>query len=141
MSPLALLSQDNSPIEVAPGEVIGGAMFRQWVRGNAWVRPDDLDYIPAEADAESWARRVDTSLKQVIRRNQALLDALEPFIDSDSDSEAAASARECLDAANAEIDGLARAVAERSSARAIAPQRIRGAASSPAASSMALRCR
>jgi transcriptional regulator with XRE-family HTH domain len=70
-SPLALLSQDNSPVEVAPGEFIDGAMFRQWLRGNAWVRPDDLDYIPAEVDPESWARRVDTSLKQVIRRNQA----------------------------------------------------------------------
>jgi len=125
VSPLALLSQD-SPIEVAPGEIIDGAVFRQWLRGNAWVRPDNLDYIPAEVDIENWTRRVNSSIQQVIRCNQALLDALEPFIDPDS--EAAASARKCLDAANAEIDGFARAVAERSSARAIAPQRIRRAA-------------
>lgn len=100
-------------------------MFRQWLRGNAWVRPDDVDYMPAEVDTDGWEARLETGIRQMIRRSQDLLDALEPFVDPDS--EAAAAARACLEAANAEIEGFARAVAERRSSRPVRSQRIRAA--------------
>ena len=57
-----------------------------------------------------WAAREETGVRQIIRRNQDLLDAFEALVDqplADPDSEAAAVVRECLAAANAETEGFA----------------------------------
>lgn len=126
VSPLSLISSDNAAIEVVRGEILDGFRFRQWLRGNAWVRPDDVAYMPAEVDAESWEKRQETSIQHtILSTTQKLLDAVDSLIQSPSNPEAVAKASKCLDVANAALLGHARAVAERSASRPVARLRIR----------------
>ncbi len=117
---------DNTPVEVRPGEVVEGNLFRAWLRAQAFVRPDDVPYFPAEVDADQWLTRCQTSLTLIIRTTQQMLDAVEDAIDPES--EAAQAAGDRLDAANAALIEFARVLAERDNPRPVSRRRVRNAA-------------
>ena len=118
---------DSRPVEVWPGgEIVDGHMFRGWLRGQAWIRPDDADYFPAEVDADEWVERQETSVRAVFHSTRELINALEEAIDPDS--EVAAAVRDRMAAANAQLDAFYRVMAERVAARPVSRQRVRGAA-------------
>jgi len=119
--------RDNTPVNVFPGEpAVEGHIFRAWLRAHAYVRPDDVDYLPAGVDAEEWISRWKWTIYGVVDSTQRLINALEEAIDPDS--EAAEVVRDRMAAANEELQGLFRVMAERDDHRPVGRRRIHRAA-------------
>ena len=112
-------------MEVRPGEIVYGHIFRAWLKGNAWIRPDGVEYSAADVDSAAWIKRVHTSAQALFHAHQQMLEAVEEAIPA---SEARAAARDRLDAANTAREEFARAFAEREDGRPLSRQRIRKAA-------------
>jgi transcriptional regulator with XRE-family HTH domain len=126
-SPLHLLAPtDATPVKAAPKELVNGHVFRAWLRGTGWVRPDDVDYIPAEVDEDQWWKRCDTSVKVLFHAHRELLESISDVIDPASES--AAVIEDCMQKAEASIAEFADAYAERSNHRPLRAQRVRKAA-------------
>jgi transcriptional regulator with XRE-family HTH domain len=117
---------DNTPVEVWPGNPVDGHIFRAWLRANAFVRPDDAEYFPAEVDCDEWLKRCQTTIRVVAHSTQQLIDSVDDAIDADS--EAAEAVRDRMEAANAALESFARTLAERENPRPVARQRVRRAA-------------
>lgn len=75
--PTTLLApMDESPVEVAPGELVDGHLFRAWIRGHAWVRPDDVDHFSAGVDLDEWIKRGETQIHRVVYSTGQILDRM-----------------------------------------------------------------
>jgi transcriptional regulator with XRE-family HTH domain len=118
---------NGTPVLVWSGEPpVDGHIFRAWIRGKAFVRPDDVDYYPAEVDIDEWIERCRTTILYWTARTQEIIDACGDAIDPDS--EAAWTILDRIDAANDALDQFFRVMAERDDPRPVARERVRRAA-------------
>ncbi len=142
VQPSALIApRDSTPVQITAIDSVDGHIFRAWLRGHTFVRPDDVDYFPAEVDLDEWVRRWKTQIPLVIDSTGAILDAVgvlmglvARFDDGDDANELVKGLRAVsehlgpkVDKANRELDALYRVLRERNDARPANRQRVRPA--------------
>ncbi len=87
VQPSAMIApRDATPVQITATESVDGHIFRAWLRGHTYIRPEDVPYFPAEVDIDEWVKRWKVDIHLVLSEMQKLVDALGEAIDPDAES-------------------------------------------------------